>query len=146
MTGDLKNIISISGHSGVSRVISPTRYGLLIESLDEHNLRSVKYIQSHRITKLEDISIYTTDKQKVLPLATIFERLHATFADTLSPELYDTPDKLQELMVRIAPEHDTKRVHISYGKKIIHWYCLLIKHAPELFHGEESVAPSDTVQ
>ena len=144
MTVDLKDIISISGYSGLSKVISPTRYGLLIESLDEHKRRSVKYIQSHRIAKLEDISIYTTDKQKVLPLATIFERLHAAFAGPLPLASYNTPEALQKLMVRIAPEHDTKRVHASYNKKIMHWYCLLSKHAPTLFHDEGPTAPSDT--
>lgn len=146
MTIDLKDIVTISGYSGLFKIISPARHGLLVESLDEHRQRSVKHIQNHRIANLEDIGIYTTDEKETLPLSTIFERLYAEFAGSLSHELYDTPDRLQELMARIAPEYDAKRVYVSYSKKIIHWYCLLIKYVPELFSAKEPTASSDISQ
>lgn len=133
MAIDLKDIITISGHSGLFKSIKPTRHGLVLEELDDQKKRSVKQHKDHEIATLADISIYTTGKEETLPLSTILWRLHAEFAVLVRTDLYDTPDKLCTLMERIVPNYDPKRVYASNIRKIIHWYNLLVKHTPELF-------------
>jgi hypothetical protein len=136
MAIDLKDIVTISGHSGLFKSIKPTRHGLVLEELDDQKKRSVKQSKDHEIATLEDISIYTTGQEETLPLSTILWRLHAEFAALVSIDLYDTPDKLRTLMERIVPDYDPKRVYASNIKKIIHWYNLLVKYTPELFSTE----------
>ncbi len=136
MAINLKNIVTISGHSGLFKSIKPTRHGLVLEELDDQKKRSVKQSKDHEIATLEDISIYTTGKEETLPLSTILWRLHAEFAALVSIDLYNTPDKLRTLMERIVPDYDPKRVYASSIKKIIHWYNLLVKYTPELFSTE----------
>jgi Domain of unknown function (DUF5606) len=122
MVIDLKDIVSISGYSGLFKSIKPTRHGLVVESLDDQKKRSIKQPQDHEMATLEDIGVYTTDKDDTLPLSTILWRLHSEFSALVHTDLYDTPDKL-------CP----KRVHTSNIRKIIHWYNILVKHAPEIF-------------
>ncbi len=133
MAIDLKDIVSISGHSGLFKSIKPTRHGLVVESLDDQKKRSIKQPQDHEMATLENIGIYTTGKEETLPLSTILWRLHAEFAALVHTDLYDTPDKLYALMGRIVPNYDPKRVHASNIRKIIHWYNILVQRTPELF-------------
>jgi hypothetical protein len=130
---DLKDIISISGYSGLFKSIKPARHGLVVESLDDQKKRSIKQPQDHGMNTLEDIGIYTTGQEETLPLSTILWRLHAEFAALVRTDLYDTPDKLCALMRRIVPNYDSHRVHVSNIRKIIHWYNILVQHTPELF-------------
>lgn len=133
MAIDLKDIVTITGHSGLFKSIKPTRHGLVVESLDDQKKRSVKQIQHHEIATLEDVGIYITGQAETLPLSTILWRLYAEFAALVSSELYDTPEKLRALMERIVPDYDPKKVYPSNIKKIFHWYNILVKYTPELF-------------
>jgi hypothetical protein len=146
MAIDLKDIVNISGHSGLFKSIKPTRHGLMVESLDDQKKRSIKRYQDHEIATLEDISTYTTSEEEMLPLSTILWRLHAEFAAVVSIDLYNTPDKLHTLMERIVPDYDPKRVYASNIKKIIHWYNLLVKHTPDLFGAEGQETPSNRLK
>jgi len=145
MVIELKDIVSISGHSGLFKSIKPTRHGLVVESLDDQKKRSVKQSQDHEMATLEDIGVYTTGKEETLPLSTILWRLHAEFAALVHTDLYDTPDKLCTLMGRIVPNYDPKRVHASSIRKIIHWYNILVEHIPELFGAAAQETPPDSL-
>lgn len=133
MAIDLKDIVSISGHSGLFKSIKPARHGLVVESLDDQKKRSIKQPQDYEMATLENIGIYTTGEEETLPLSTILWRLHAEFAAVVHTDLYNTPGKLCTLMGRIVPNYDPKRVHASNIRKIIHWYNILVRHTPELF-------------
>ncbi|MEM9416760.1 MAG: DUF5606 domain-containing protein [Bacteroidota bacterium] len=133
MAIDLKDIVTIAGHSGLFKAIKPTRNGWVVESLDKHKQRSVKQTQHHEMATLEDVGIYTTGEQETLPVATILWRLYAEFGGLVNADLYDTPEKLRALMERIVPDYDSKKVYTSNIKKLFHWYNLLVKYTPELF-------------
>jgi Domain of unknown function (DUF5606) len=130
---DLKDIVSVSGYSGLFKSIKTTRHGLLVESMDDQKKRSIKQPQGHGMATLEDIGIYITGQKETLPLSTILWRLHAEFAALVRTDLYDTPGKLCALMRRIVPNYDPHRVHVSNIRKIIHWYNTLVQYTPELF-------------
>ncbi len=133
-----KDLVTIAGHGGLFRVVKPTHHGLLVESLDVHKRRSVKNRQGNKISTLEDISIYTTnEEQESKPLSKIFPQLYATFSTVLSPDSYDTPDKLRALLLRIVPDYDQRRVYVSDIKKIVQWYNLLVQYAPEVLSEPE---------
>ena len=139
MAIDLKDIVTISGQSGLFKSLAATQQGLVVESLDEHKKRSVKQFQRYDISTLEDISIYTTGEEETIPLATILWRLYAEFGGLMEPALCDTPEKRQELMQRIVPDYDPARVYESSIKKVFQWYNTLARYAPAIFK-----APQDT--
>jgi hypothetical protein len=141
----LKDIITITGHSGLFTSIKPTRHGLLVESLNDQKKRSIKQLQDHEIATLEDVTIYTTGEKETLSLFTLLWRLRAEFSASIDTHLYNTPGKLHKLMERIAPDYDSKRVYASSIKKIIHWYNLLVKHTPQLFDAEGQATPPDSL-
>lgn len=143
MAIDLKDIVTISGHSGLFKSIATTQQGLVVESLDECQKRSVKQMQRYNISTLEDIGIYTTGEEETIPLATILWRLYAEFGGLMAPELHDTAEKRQALMQRIVPDYDTNRVYESNIKKLFQWYNILTQYAPLLFKAVQDTAPED---
>ena len=145
MSIDLKDIVTIAGHSGLFKSIKPTRNGWVVESLDEHKQRAVKQTQYHEMATLEDVGIYTTGEQETLPVATILWRLYAEFGGLVSTDLCDTAEKLRALMERIVPDYDPQKVYISSIEKLFHWYNLLVKYTPELFAATQE-PPTDSPQ
>lgn len=144
MAIDLKDIVTVSGDSRLFKSIAATQQGLVVESLDKHKKRSVKQIQRYDISTLEDIGIYTTSEEDTLPLAAILWRLYAEFGGLMSPELYDTAEKRQALMLHIVPDYDADRVYESSIKKVFRWYNILAEHAPALFTTVQDTTPEDS--
>jgi hypothetical protein len=138
---DLKEIASISGKSGLFRVLKPTRAGVILESLDEQRTRSVAGPQS-RVSLLKEISIYTTDAEGSVPLEEVFRKIYAKYSDQALPvdSKADT-DALGDFMAEVLPEYDRDRVYPSDMKKLVLWYSLLVNHLPEFF---QTPAPAET--
>ena len=68
----LKEILSISGKPGLFKLINNTANALIVESLLDGK-RFPAYSNA-KIIALEDISIYTEDKD--MPLKTVFKRMY----------------------------------------------------------------------
>jgi len=58
---ELKEIASISGKGGLYKVLKPTKSGVILEALDESKSKLVA-TATQRLSLLNEISIYTTDK------------------------------------------------------------------------------------
>lgn len=140
MAIDLKDIVTISGYSGLFKSIKPTHHGLVVERIDHQKKRFIQHNKTPKTAALESISIYTTAEEP-LPLSVILWRLYAEFAAVVDTNLYDTPGKLCALMERIVPNYDPKRVYTSNIWKIIHWYNILVVYTPELFLTEAQETP-----
>ncbi|MEL6539470.1 MAG: DUF5606 domain-containing protein [Bacteroidota bacterium] len=132
MTPSLNSIISIPGSSGLFKVVRPIHRGLLIETLDERKVRSVKSVNSHQFSSLEDISIYTTGEEDTMPLATVLRRLYSIFTGVIPEDQYDSLEKLQAILHSVVPNYDRDRVYVSNIKKVVCWYNILAKHLPGL--------------
>ena len=126
----LKDIITISGHGGLFTSIKPIRHGLLVESLNDQKKRSIKQLQDHKTAALKDMNIYAAGTEEMLPSCT---------------DLYGTPDKLHELVERIASNYALKRAYVSGIKKIIHRYNRLVKHTPQIFDAEVQAISPDSL-
>lgn len=136
-------IVTIPGHSGLFKMVRPTHHGVLVETIDQHKVRSVKNMQSHKISTLKDIGIYTTDEEDTLSLATVLPKLHDIHKAIIPADQYDSSEKLQSLLHHVVPNYDRDRVYASNIKKIIHWYNVLAQHLPEIFE-QENLDPKET--
>lgn len=130
---DLKEIAAISGKGGLFKVLKPTRSGVILESLDEQKSRSAASAQS-RVSLLKEISIYTTGTEGSVPLEEVFQKVYEKYGNNPLPvDGKSDAESLADFMAEVLPEYDRERVYSSDMKKLVTWYAILIKYAPELF-------------
>ena len=123
---DLKQVAAIAGMSGLYRIVKPTRTGVIVESLEE-TPKSIVAQARHRMSLLDEISIYTTTEEGTVSLSEAFDRIHNKYGDNLP--LSEKPDnsELVSFMEDIMPEYDGDRVYVSDMKKLVSWYAIVNK-------------------
>jgi len=130
---NLKDILSISGHSGLYKYISQGRQGIIVESFADKK-RTCIYT-THKVTTLEDIAIYTSDKE--VPLADIFKKIFEKENGKEAINHKSSDEELKNYMAGILPDYDRERVYVSDIKKVVTWYNILHKHDLLKFDDEE---------
>jgi hypothetical protein len=118
----LKDILAISGKSGLFKFISQGRNGIIVESFDDHKRTVVP--SSAKVSALEDIAIFT-DAEEV-PLGEVFKKLFEKESGKPTIDHKSSPEELKALLESILPNYDRERVYVSDMKKLVHWYNLLL--------------------
>jgi hypothetical protein len=136
----LSEIATVSGKGGLFKIISPTKSGVILESLDEHKMKLVA-TASHRLSLLHEISIYTTTKEGTVPLEAILKKIHSEYGADPGIDSNADPAELKAFIKSVLPEYDESRVYVSDIKKLVRWYSVLLKYVPELFE-EKKEAPA----
>jgi hypothetical protein len=119
---DLKEILSISGQSGLFRYIAPGSHGVIVESLTDG--RRTNAAGTAKISTLGEISVYTASED--LPLWKIFQALHTHTSGSESIDPKSDSALLKKLFAEVVPGYDRDRVHVSDMKKIVGWYNILV--------------------
>ncbi len=140
---ELKDLASISGKGGLFKVLKPGKSGVLLESLDESKTKIVAGA-SNRLSLLQEISIYTHTKEGSAPLEGVLKKIHKEFGNDLGIDANSDGAELKSFMKAVLPEFDENRVYVSDIKKLIKWYELILKYAPEILKEEEPKAETDT--
>jgi hypothetical protein len=119
---NLKDILAISGMSGLYKFVSQGRNGVIIEGLVDRKRMNAS--ASARVSALEDIAIYTDDKE--IPLKEVLQRIYQKedSKETIDPR--SDNDKLKKYFKEIVPNYDQERVYVSDMKKVFTWYNLLL--------------------
>lgn len=126
-----KDIASVAGKGGLFKILQPTRTGVILESLDSKKNRLVAGM-NHRVSVLEEISIYITTSDEAIPLHSVLAKIHEEFDGDLGIDSRSDNDELRAFFSHILPDHDQERVYTSDIKKIASWYKVLLNEAPEL--------------
>ena len=129
---ELKDIASVSGKGGLFKVVSPTKSGVILESMDESKSKLVAS-SNQRISILSEISIYTNTKEGSTPLLEVFQKIKKDFGDDLGIDAESDGSELKAFLKSVLPEFDESRVYVSDIKKLVKWYGILLKQAPEAF-------------
>jgi hypothetical protein len=132
----LEEIATVSGKGGLFKVVAPTKSGVILESLDEAHSKFIA-TTSHKISLLNEISIYTTTKEGTVPLEEVLKKINKEFADDLGVDANSDGAELKSFLKSVLPEYDEDRVYTSDIKKLVKWYEVLLKYAPDLFKEEE---------
>lgn len=135
-TMTLAEIATVSGKGGLYKVVAPTKSGVILESLDESKTKLVA-TTSHRLSLLNEISIYTTTKEGTVSLDQVLKKIHAEFGADPGIDQSASPSELKSFMKSILPEYDENRVYISDIKKLVKWYEVIFKHAAEILADEK---------
>ncbi len=134
---DLKEILAVSGKSGLYKIISQTKNGVIVESLLDK--KRMPIYATDKISNLEEISIYTDDKEK--PLKEIFKSIFDKENGGAAPDPKSDEAKMKTYFGEILPDYDRDRVYTSDIKKVYSWYNLLLKN--DLMTFEEEVVKEE---
>jgi hypothetical protein len=131
----LAEIATITGKGGLYKVMAPTKSGVILESLDESKTKLVA-TTNHRLSLLNEISIYTTSKEGTVPLAEVLKKINAEFGADLGVDGNSDGNELKSFLKSILPDYDEQRVYVSDIKKLVRWYEIMLKFAPEILQAE----------
>lgn len=120
---NLSSIISISGQSGLFKIVSQTKNGIIVEPLDGGRRFPVHGAQ--RVSSLEDISIYTYEED--ILLADVFGKIYKGLGGKEAISHKVSADELKGFLNEYLPNYDEERVYVSDIKKLVQWYNLLLK-------------------
>lgn len=132
----LSEIASVSGKGSLYKVVAPTKAGVILESLDEAKTKLVASA-STRISLLHEISIYTTTKEGTVPLEEVLKKIKKEYNDDLGVDANSDASELKAFIKSILPEYDEARVYVSDLKKLVKWYDLILKYAPDVLEETE---------
>ncbi|CAN5574250.1 DUF5606 domain-containing protein [soil metagenome] len=134
---EFKEIAAISGKGGLYRITKPTLTGVIVESIDEKNNRMVASA-TNRISILKEISVYTTTQEGSTPLETVLRKIYEEFQEDPGVSGNSDPEELKAFIKHVVPDYDPSRVYVSDIKKIISWYNILFKFAPEVLQEQDN--------
>ncbi|HEX3009263.1 MAG TPA: DUF5606 domain-containing protein [Bacteroidales bacterium] len=118
---NLKDIMAISGQSGLFRFLAQGRNGVIVEGLVDK--KRINASATSRISALEDIAVYTEEKE--MPLVEVFRIIFTKENGAPIKLAKNTDDLVKKYFGEILPTYDKDRVYVSDMKKVINWYNIL---------------------
>ena len=139
---NLAEIMSISGKPGLYKMISHTKTGMLVESMQDQKRFPV--FAHEKISSLEEISIFTETDD--IPLKEVFKKINDLLEGGKALSHKSPASELKDFFDDAVPDYDKERVYVSDIKKVIQWYNVL--HEMELLDfkedDDEEVTEDDT--
>ncbi len=120
---DLKSVLSIGGRPGLYKILSQTRSGWVVASLQDN--KKIPIFSHDKVSSLEEISIFTETTE--VPLKQVFINIfeYANGQKTISHK--SDGKTLKDFFAQVLPDYDEDRVYVSDIKKIVSWYNTLIE-------------------
>jgi hypothetical protein len=140
----LKEIATISGKPGLFKIFKPTKNGVIVESLDDKKVKMVAGA-SHRVSILQEVSIYTTTNEGSVALAQVLDIIHQQYPEGIDLNTKSSDADFKTFLEQIVPDYDRSKVYASDMRKLVNWYNIILKYSPETFETllevEEEVKP-----
>ncbi|MBM3405539.1 MAG: hypothetical protein FJY10_11715 [Bacteroidetes bacterium] len=130
---DFSKIISVSGKSGLFRIVSELNNAVLVESFTDK--KHFPVFAHEKMSTLEEISVFTTGEDK--PLKDIFKLIFEKLEGKATPPVKDNEKELKAFFEEILPDYDKDRVYASDIRKMVSWYNLLVEQGVLEFKEEE---------
>ena len=128
----LRTILSISGKSGLYKLISRGKNMLIVETVDNTKKR-LPIHGTDKVISLGDIAMYTDDEE--VPLRQVFANVKAK--EEGKPATIDVKkasvNDLHKYMAAVLPNYDRDRVYNNDIKKLITWYNILVNNGLDDF-------------
>jgi hypothetical protein len=127
----LKEIASIAGLPGLYKIFKSTSRSLIVETLDAKK-QKMSIDSSHRVSVLQEVSIYTNDKEGSVLLANVLHAIHEKYNGVLPVKPKSENKELLAFLKSVLDNYDVVRVYASDVKKLVSWYNILLENAPEV--------------
>ena len=120
---DLSKILSVTGKSGLFKLLSHNKTSFIVESLTDGKRFPV--FPNDGVATLDNISIFTEDDDVSLQsvLLSIYKKENG---DQSAVNVSDN-NALKAYFAEILPNYDRERVYVSNMKKVILWYNQLVE-------------------
>lgn len=122
---DLSKVMAIAGKSGLFTIISQSRGGVIVQSLNDG--KKMPVFATHRSSILEDISMFTHTED--VPIKQVFWKMYQIEEGkkaSIDPKADGS--ELKNYFETILPDFDQERVYPGDIKKVITWYNQLLEH------------------
>jgi len=119
----LKDILAISGESGLFKFIAQGKNAIIVEHLETGKRNSA--FSSVKVSSLEDISVFTEGED--LPLGKAFDKIFEKESGGPAIDSKADAERLRKYFEEVIPDYSREKVYLSDIKKIILWYNLLHK-------------------
>jgi len=117
----LKGILAISGEAGLFKMVSQTKNGIIVESVETK--KRIAANASNKISSLEDIAIFTNDEE--VPLADVFKSIKTQVDAGKEISHKASAKEIKNNFKAVLPDYDEDRVYASDMKKVFKWYNIL---------------------
>lgn len=134
----LKDILAISGESGLFKFIAQGKNAIIVEHIETSKRSSA--FSSAKVSSLDDISVFT--EKEDLPLGKVFDKIYEKESGGPAIDSKAETEKLKKYFEEIIPDYSREKVYASDIKKIILWYNLLQKK--EMLVKEEPEKAAET--
>lgn len=131
----LSEIASVTGKGGLFKVLKPAKTGLILESIDDVKSKIVA-TTSHKVSLLDEISIYTNTKEGTISLEEVLKKIRKEYGDDLGLDAEADGTELKAFLKSVLPDYAEDKVYVSDIKKLVKWYSILSKFAPEIFQND----------
>ena len=121
MKTELEKILSVSGKSGIFKLITGGRATIIVESLIDGKRLPVHPTQ--KVSSLSDITMFTYEED--VPLRSVLENAKNVFEGKMGPSHKAEGKEIRKAMEQVLPEYDKERVYESDLRKFFQWYNLL---------------------
>ena len=119
---NIKNIVSVSGLSGLYKLVATKTNGLLVADPDTGKTKFCS-VRQHQFTPMETVAIYTYED--TVEITKVFQNMLDKQTDMPVPSPNGSHKELQKYFEVIIPDYDRERVFHSDMKKIIKWFTFL---------------------
>lgn len=119
----LEKILSVSGKSGLYRLVGQMKNGIIVEAIADGKRFPVH--GSSKVSALEEISIYTHEEE--VPLRQVFKSIFEKEGGKPGPDHKDNAE-VKKYFATILPNYDSDRVYVSDMVKVLKWYNLLVEN------------------
>ena len=138
---DLSKILVVSGKPDIYELVSQTKNGAIVESLADK--RRCPVFKTDRISSLNEISIFTTEKEK--PLTEVMQDIYRKEeGKAIAFDIRKTANAdLFAYFKEVLPNYDTEHVHASDVKKVLLWYNLLVNAGKVDLENPEEEKPEE---
>ena len=141
----LKDILAISGESGLFKFIAQGKNAIIVEHIETGKRSSA--FSSAKVSSLEEISVFTENED--LQLGKVFDKIFEKESGGPAIDSKAESEKLKKYFEELIPDYSREKVYTSDIKKIILWYNLLqkkgmlVKEEPEKAVEPEKSGPED---
>lgn len=134
---ELKEILAISGQSGLYKFVAQSKSGIIVESLAD-GVRSNAAATS-KVSAMSEIAIFTEGDD--VPLAEVFSNIYGYTGGKEAISHKASPEELKKFFAQVQPDYDRDRVHVSDMKKVVNWYNILVAAGMTDFKAESAEEP-----
>lgn len=119
----LHQLVQVPGNSGVHRIITTSKQGYILQSLDAEQRRWHAPAQT-KVAALEEIAIYTQEDQ--VTLWNVFRNIwNLELDEEIIQKSLSNDGDTKVIFARVLPNYDANRVYVSDMRKVLRWYLAL---------------------